>query len=476
MTVLDLTAAEAISAMQRGKITVSFYIDALLKQIKAHKDLNAFICLDETHLRDAAHDLDLRRAAGEKCGRLFGLPMVVKDNIETSDFPTTGGSPGLKHHRPDRNAPLLQKLLGEGALVLGKANMHELAFGITSNNAAFSPVRNPYNSDMIAGGSSGGSAAAVAAHMAPFALGTDTGGSTRIPPALCGIVGYRPTMGRYGAEGVIPVSHTRDTLGTMARTVEDILLIDGIVRPDLLPAEETPLKSLTGIRLGISRRYFFQDLDLAVQTAAEHALDTLRALGAELVEVDIPNLAGLNDAVSLPICLTEAVQDMTDYLENTGISFDQMVEAIASPDVQGLYQNITAAPPCTSEDYHALLTHDRPALQDAYRRYFKEHQLDAMVFPTTKLPARPIGEDDEVQINGLKSPTFPSYIHNTDPSSNAGLPGISVPMAMTPTGLPLGLEFDGPEDSDRHLMRIAEVFFTEIGPLPTPPTIRKDLL
>ena len=158
MTILDLTAAEAVKLMQRGDLKVSDYVDSLLQQIKAKTDLNAFISIDETLLRKQAADLDSHREGGGDCGRLFGLPIAVKDNIETADYVTTGGTGALKNHRPDSNAPSLQKLLDQGALVLGKTNLHELAFGITSNNGVFGSVRNPYNSDMIAGGSSGGSA------------------------------------------------------------------------------------------------------------------------------------------------------------------------------------------------------------------------------------------------------------------------------------------------------------------------------
>ncbi|MCF6196869.1 MAG: indole acetimide hydrolase, partial [Emcibacter sp.] len=226
MTILDLTTTEVVAALRQGDMTVSDYVTALTRQIKDKSGLNAFITFDEDLLGAQAVELDRRRAAGEDCGALFGLPIAVKDNIETAVYVTTGGTGALKNHRPSHNAPFLQKLLDQGALVLGKTNLHELAFGITSNNSVFGPVRNPYNPDMIAGGSSGGSAAAVAARMAPFAIGTDTGGSTRIPPALCGITGFRPTMGRYGADGAVPIAHTRATMGTMARTGADIPPLD----------------------------------------------------------------------------------------------------------------------------------------------------------------------------------------------------------------------------------------------------------
>lgn len=471
MTVLDLTAAEAVKLMRRGDLKVSDYVDTLLTQIKAKSDLNAFITFDEALVRQQAAALDRHREAGGDCGRLFGLPIAVKDNIETSDYVTTGGTGALKNHRPDSNAPALQKLLDQGALVLGKTNLHELAFGITSNNGVFGPVRNPYNTDMIAGGSSGGSAVAVAARMAPMAIGTDTGGSTRIPPALCGIVGFRPTLGRYGSEGAIPISHTRDTIGTMARTVADIQLIDQVLVAgvEMVPqSDQVDLPNLKGIRLGLSRDYFLDNLDAEVAEATDRALTLLKDLGAEIIEVDLEDLSALNEAVSLPICLYEGIQDMAAYLPTTGLDFDQLIDGMGSPDVKGLYQAIRSAPPVTADGYRKLLEHDRPKLQQAYRDYFKDNQLAAMIFPTTKLAARPLGQDETVTINGDEVPTFPAFVHNTDPSSNAGIPGVSVPMALTTGGLPLGLEFDGPEHSDARLLQIAAVFEAATGPLPAP--------
>jgi len=451
--------------MRLGDLKVADYVDALIGQIKAQNHLNAFISYEENLLRRQAHELDRKRSSGEKCGNLFGLPIAVKDNIETSDYITTGGTGALKSYRPHRNAPFLQSLLDQDALVLGKTNLHELAFGITSNNGVFGPVHNPYNPDMIAGGSSGGSAAAVAARMASFAIGTDTGGSCRIPPALCGIVGFRPTMKRYGAEGAIPITHTRDTLGTMARTVEDIQLVDQAMTKS---NGIKPLTNLKDVRLGVSKEYFFENLDRDIEKATQNALTVLRGFGAEIIEANIENLSALNEAVSFPICLYEATQDMEKYLIHTGLSFDQLIEGMGSSDVKGLYQEIYSNPSISDEQYQNLIKTDRPKLQRSYRDYFQNNGLDAMVFPTTRLSARAIGQDETVKINGVEIPTFDAYVHNTDPSSNAGLPGISVPMGMTANGLPMGLEFDGPEGSDDRILQIASLFQKVIGYLPTP--------
>jgi mandelamide amidase len=157
------------------------------------------------------------------------VPLAIKDNVDTADLPTTGGTAGLKTNRPKRNAPVAQKLLDAGAILFGKANLHELAFGVTNNNKSFGAARNPYDPSRIPGSSSGGTAAAVATRLVPGGIGSDTGGSVRIPAALCGIVGFRPTTGRWSAAGVVPISPTRDTPGPMTRSVVDCALLNGIV-------------------------------------------------------------------------------------------------------------------------------------------------------------------------------------------------------------------------------------------------------
>ena len=207
----------------------------LIARAEALKDLNAFITLNKTGALTAARAIDTMRKAGTTLPALAGLPIVVKDNINTRDLPTTGGTPALRNVQPTANAPSLQKLIDAGAIVLGKTNMHELAFGITSTNlASFAgPVKNPYDLTRITGGSSGGTAAAIAARIVPSGLGTDTGASTRLPAALCGIVGLRPSVGNGGAQrrytdtnAVVPISHTRDTVGPMGRTVAEVALLD----------------------------------------------------------------------------------------------------------------------------------------------------------------------------------------------------------------------------------------------------------
>ncbi len=191
---LKLDATQAVAAIRDGHVTAEAYVSTLIARAKALSDLNALIVLDEAGALAAARAVDAARAAGTTLGPLAGLPIVVKDNINTKDLPTTGGTAALRNVRPTANAPSLQKLIDAGAIVLGKSNLHELAFGITSTNlTSFAgAVKNPYDKTRIPGGSSGGTAAAIAARIAPAGLGTDTGGSTRVPAALCSIAGLRP--------------------------------------------------------------------------------------------------------------------------------------------------------------------------------------------------------------------------------------------------------------------------------------------
>ena len=207
----ELGVAEAANAIRTGEIKAEALADALLARTAAHASLNAFITLDADRVRAAAREADRQRASGASLGKLHGVPLALKDNLDTAEYRTSGGTPGLAGHRPKRNAVIVEALLDAGAIALGKCNLHELAYGITNNNAAFGPARNPYAPDRIPGASSGGTGVAVAARLAPGGIGTDTGGSVRIPAALCGIVGLRPTTGRWSQAGIVPISHTRDT-------------------------------------------------------------------------------------------------------------------------------------------------------------------------------------------------------------------------------------------------------------------------
>jgi mandelamide amidase len=291
----------------------------------------------------------------------------------------------------------------------------------------------------------------------------------RIPAALNGIAGLRPTIRRYPQEGITPIAHTRDTAGPMARTVEDLVLLDTVItgaRDAVRPA------ALTGMRLGVHRGYFFENVDAETGRVIEAALEKLRGAGAEIVEIDMPGLADLNAKVSFPVALYEANVDLGTYLakHRTGLDVAGVAAQVASPDVKGVFTTMIlpgAKNAVPEAGYKAALA-ARPALQKAYADAFARNRVVALVFPTTLLPAAPIGEDETTKLNGADVPTFPTFIHNTDPGSNAGVPGLSVPVGRTAGGLPVGLALDGPAGSDRKLLGIGLALEQLFGRLPAP--------
>jgi indoleacetamide hydrolase len=469
--VLDLTATEALAAIADGDLRAETYAAILLSRALSLKNLNVLIAQDADHVLEAARAADKLRAHGRRLGPLHGLPLLIKDNINTATLPTTAGTPSLIGNRPRANARVVDALLGAGGIVFGKANMHELAFGITSNNAAFGGVRTPYDKSKFAGGSSGGTGSAIAARLAPGGLGSDTGGSVRIPAALNGIAGLRPTINRYPQVGITPIASTRDTAGPMARTTADLVLLDSVITRDWRKVHPRAPQS---IRLGMVPE-MFENLDEETRILTEHALDKLRRAGVALVQVQMVGLADLNAKIGFPVALFEANRDVTAYLVNyhIGLTLEQLAAQIASPDVKAIYQGavLTGSPGAIPESvYNDAINVSRPKLQQLYADTFKNYEIDALVFPTTPLPASPVvGSDEFVNLNGTQVPTLLTYIRQTDPGSNAGVPGLSLPMALTRSGLPLGLELDGPAGSDRRLLAIGLALEPILGRLPPPP-------
>jgi indoleacetamide hydrolase len=473
---LALTATGAVAAIKSGSLTAEAYVSTLLARAKLLSGLNTVITLNETGALAAAKAIDAKRLSGQALPALAGLPILVKDNINTQDLPTSGGTPALKAFRPKANAPVLQALLDAGAIVLAKTNMHELAFGITSSNAATAFVKNPYDQTRIPGGSSGGTAAGIAARIAPAGLGTDTGGSTRVPSALCGTVGMRPSVGnggaarRYKGSGVIPISHTRDTVGAMARTVADVALLDSVIAGTPLPVAAT----LKGLRIGLPKAYFWDNLDTELATLLNAVVQRLKDAGVVFVEADLVGIGALNDNISFPVALFETYVDLPQYLltEGAAITIDQLAAQIKSPDVQGAFGAAKTFPQAV---YDAAITTHRPALQKLYADYFTANNVDAVLFPTTPLPAIAIDAtySGAVSINGVVQPggpnaEFGAYIRNTDPGSNAGIPGLAIPAGMTKGGLPVGLEIDGPLGSDARLLAIGLAIEALLGPIAAP--------
>ena len=469
----ELSAGEAVTAIRSGDLKAEDYARALLDRCEQFSHLNAFISLDRNAVLEAAFKVDQSRARGAALGLISGLPIPLKDSICTSALPTTSGTKSLRTFRPTRDAAIWQRLSYAGAILLGKTNLHEISLGWTSANQVFGPVRNPYDPSRIPGGSSGGTAVAIAARMAPVGLGEDTNGSIRVPAAMCGIAGLRPTIGRYPCAGVVPLAPTLDTVGPMARTVSDVCLLDAVITGTsrvTIPAD------LRGVRVGVSRQHYFTDLDSGVRHVVDDALVRLRGAGATIVEAEIPRLAELASKVTVPIVWYEARRSLQSFLEEerAPVSLTQLVEGL-SPDLCEFVDRwlLEGSPEeITDQVYQDAIQKHRPVLQTTWHDYFREHRLTAVVSPVVRMPAPPIPKVPaspgfDVEINGVMVPMRKAFAQNVTASSSAGLPGLVLPVGMT-GGLPVGLELDGPSGSDRDLLALGMALERILDPIPAP--------
>jgi len=383
-------------------------------------------------------------------GPLHGIPISLKDNIYTKDVNTTGGSQILKEFVPLHDAPVVAALKKAGAIILGKTNMHEFAYGVTTENPHFGPTRNPWDLERIAGGSSGGSAAAVAVGLCYGSIGTDTGGSIRIPASLCGVVGLKPGLGRVNADDVIPLSPTLDFVGPLARTVEEVaLLLDPIFvrgkgeRSGLLSRNKSALKHFV---FGIPKEFFLDALDPEVRSAYEAAIELLRKQGASVKPISLPRFAESEEAGNL-IAWVEA----TVYHQHAGWFPTRVAEY--SPDV---YKRLEMGMKVTAVDY--LRARDmREQFKKDFLQIFSANDLDALVVPTTPIAATRLGEDSVV-IDGVSHPTRALLLRLNRPANLAGVPAISVPCGRTKAGLPIGLQFITEWTDEPLLLEIARDF------------------
>jgi Asp-tRNA(Asn)/Glu-tRNA(Gln) amidotransferase A subunit family amidase len=466
---IDLSAVEAIAQMSRGELTAERYAEALLERCHAARELNAFITIEPQRVLEDARARDRERRAGAKPGPLFGLPIPVKDSVNTRDYPTTGGTPALRNFRPTEDAPLVAALKAAGAIVLGKTNLHELSFGWTSNNLAYGAVRNPYDPTRIPGGSSGGTAAAIAARLAPLGVAEDTEGSIRVPAAFCGIAGFRPSSRRYSTLGCVPISPLFDQVGPQARTAADLGLFDAAVTGDSRPPAAD---SLRGVRLGMVRDYWFTDLDPEVERITGLALERLKTSGAELIDTQLPGLARLIDLTTNPVQNHDVRIALPRYLKEygAGVTFEELI-ARASPDIQAVFRSdvLPGGANFVSESVYAA-ARDRylPELRRLYQEYFARTGVAAVVFPAVRVPAPLIGEETTIQIRD-RPVTFESAVaRNIAPGSTAGVPGLVLPAGLTAGGMPVALEFDGPANGDRALLALGAALERALGTIPAP--------
>jgi len=392
-------------------------------------------------------------------GILRGVPIAVKDNVDALGFPTTAGTPALAGANPEGEAPVVTALRQVGAVTIGKTNLHELAFGATSNNATFGPVRHPRFADRVAGGSSGGSAAAVALGIVPLSIGTDTGGSISVPAATCGVAGWRPTTGRWPGEGVVNLSWTRDTIGVHAAAVADLTLADGLVTGEAGQA----LPPLTGVRLGIVTERC-TDTAPDVAFAFEAAMDMLARSGATFVDVEVDPGNLMTDACQSVIAAWEGPRAVSRYLHTLdlagrSVSYEDVVEQIASPDVRRVFDSFASSPP-SFDDYDTALALRR-RLRRRTANVLDNNEVTALIFPTVPITAPLIGADDLVGLNDREVPTFSTMLRHTAPGSLAGAPAAVIPLPVA--GADVGLSVEGRFFADRWILALAETIADAVG-------------
>ena len=435
----SLTIEEFGRRLREGGLTCVALVEMCLRRIEADGPrLNAFVRVMTDDARRQAEELDRELLAGRDRGPLHGVPVAIKDLVDVKDLPTTAASRVREGHRAAADAPVIAHLRQAGAILIGKANLDEFAFGTTSENSAFGPVRNPHDTSRSPGGSSGGSAVSVAVGMALGALGTDTGGSIRIPAAACGTVGLKPTYGEVSTEGVVPLSRTLDHVGTFARSVTDAWLLHRVFSGTSKPGQLTSRESGT-LRLGIPREYFCDVLDADVRARFENALHALRDEGVTMTEVRIPQ-ASKTSAVYLHIHASEGAAYHARTLDTVPERYMPQVRLRLEV---GRY--------VTAGDYLLART-----AQQALRREVDAALAgcDALVLPTLPIPAPPIGAESIV-VNGATEPVRALMLRNTQLFNVSGHPAISIPCGTTPSGLPCGLQLVGRRFQTESLCEIA---------------------
>lgn len=452
----SLSISELAPLLEHKKISPLEVVDDVLERIQvSNPQLNAYVYVRPEMVRNQARQAESEIRRGRYRGPLHGVPISLKDNLFTSGVPTRAGSKILGDFIPNEDATVTKRLLRAGAILTGKTNLSEFAYGAETNNPHFGRTLNPWDTQRISGGSSGGSAAAVAALMCAASIGTDTGGSIRIPSALCGIVGLKPTYGRVSCHGVVPLSSTLDHVGTMARTVLDTAIVLSAIAgydrhdqfsarkqvPDYLAETKQKRKRL---RLGVPHEYFFNDLHPEISDAIKLAFDTFEKVGAILEEVSLPHI-------------TEAMQRSDALLHAEATSYHQSAgyfptrAADYAPDVR---ERLEAGARVLATDYLSALR-----VRDEARRDFERalENVDAILAPTVPIPA-PQLMDETVEVNSHRETVRTALVRLNRPANLAGLPAITLPCGLTRGRLPIGLQIIGRQFEESAILRIAYTY------------------
>ena len=470
---IDNTATELIALQVSGQATAVEISDAFLASIRQREPkLQAFLHVDESSVQTQAAVIDAKRKAGLPLGKLAGVPVAIKDVLCTKGVRTTCASRILGNFVPPYNAHVVERLIAEDAILLGKTNMDEFAMGSSTENSAYQVTRNPWNTECIPGGSSGGSAAAVAGGEAPLSLGTDTGGSIRQPAALCGIVGLKPTYGRVSRYGLIAFASSLDQVGPFARTVSDAaLLLEAIAGHD--PRDSTSVnrpvpeymrtvnEPVRNLRIGVPREFFGEGLDSEVEAAVRTALKEYEKLGATLVEVSLPH-SPLALAAYYIVAPAEASGNLArfdgmhyghrtqqkgdligTYSKSRGEGFGQEVQRRIMIGTYVLSSGYKDA-------YYLKALKVRRLVKQDFDEAFAN--CDVVMGPTTPTAAFKIGAKSDDPLAMYLSDVY------TVSCNLAGSPGLSLPCGFTKSNLPIGLQLLAPPFEEEKLLRIARMF------------------
>src|SRR5687767_8723461 len=435
------TIAEVAPKVAAGKITSEKLTENCLKTISdLNPKLNAYITVTADDALARARQADKEIAAGRYLGPLHGIPMSLKDLIDCKGTPTTAGSLVRKDHMAASDAPVTRQLRDAGAVFVGKTNLHEFAFGTTTEDSGFGPARNPHDPSRSPGGSSGGSAIAVATGMSLGTVGTDTGGSIRIPSAACGIVGLKPEWGQISAAGVVPLSRQLDHVGPLAASVADAWLLYNAMLPAARRVNALPeTAAVKGLRLGVPAGYLFDRLDADVERTILGTVEMLRSKGATITEVP---LAHANDIATVYLHLVLA--DAAEYHARTLESRPQDY----TPNVR---LRLQMARYVLAEDYIRALRGKAIIAKEVDRAL---HGIDVLVCPALSIPAPPIGAAT-MPVKGGNEAVRTLMLRCTQPFNVSGHPAISLPCGKTPAGLPIGLQLVGPKGRTPALVQAA---------------------
>ena len=433
------TISEVSELVRGGKISPVELTRECLEKIDAlNSELNAFITVTaESALREAG-DAEAEIRAGNWRGPLHGIPVGLKDLIDMAGVRTTAASRVFESRVPLQNATVVDKLREAGAVLIGKQNLHEFAYGGSSVISAFGIPRNPIDSNYIAGGSSGGSAAAVGSGMCYAAIGTDTAGSVREPSALCGLVGLKPTYDLVSTEGIIPLSPSLDHAGPITRSVRDAaILLDALVGTEWRHSESLDIEHGKW-RVGIPRQFFFEDVDADVATAVEAAIDELELMGCVVADVEVR------------VDTDRTLQAAEAY----AVHRDMVATSADLYDPETL-RRIRTGENISDEQYQAAV-HELRNIRQQISAVFES--VDVLVTPTTPIPAPRVSEAT-ANLDRLR-PTELVLLRNTRPANVWGTPAISVPCGRTSAGLPIGLQIIGPMGHDVTVLQVAQAFET----------------